>query len=181
MDETKRYLKKANVYTVALERTYLTNFKDEFNYYQKLMEDKMDSKDFNGLDSHKVAAIACLSIIISCPFYHKLNGDIHSVNEICAFVLAIKIIRAHQAKRIFGNDVRKRNKLYDKLGELETPNLIYDDQYVNVNTIITLRNLSAELKRESVNPINIAPILASFFFYIDSYNYKFVEELAKTI
>ena len=132
---------------IRIRPTCYDDFKHSFN---RLRADILPKMSKQGLDAHKLASIACLSVMLSQPLYIGNNDDRHAANETLAFILASKIIRDYQIMRIVP-DKSKWGGVKARIGTLVTPDLIYDTQAVNVNTIFALRHLSRAL-RESSKP-----------------------------
>ncbi|MCL2084124.1 MAG: hypothetical protein FWH06_02575 [Oscillospiraceae bacterium] len=164
---------------VRLRPGYEASFRRDFGSLRADILPVMKSRNLKGLDPHKLAAIACLTVLIVRPLHIPQNGEGHSVNEVVAFLLAVKIIRNYQVARAVP-DKRKQKKLHSMLGSLETPDLIYDTQPVPVNTILAFRQLSRTLC-QSKHPIDSALVLSSLFFFIDAHSYAAVESIANTI
>lgn len=164
---------------VKLKPDYETVFRRDFGNIRSDVLGMIKSQNRKGLDPHKLAAIACLTVLCARPLYVPRNGEGHSVNELVAFLLAIEIIRNYQVARTI-SDKSKQKKLKTKLGSLNTPELIYDTQPVVINTILALRQLSRMLC-PSKYASDVALLLSSLFFFIDAHSFPSVESLAGSL
>lgn len=164
---------------IKLKTSYAEDFKREFEGLRLSVLSKMKSSNKRGLDAHKLAAIACLSVMLSRPLYVPANGEGHASNEVVAFLLAIHIIRCYQIER-FCPDKSKWGQMEAAMGSLSTPDLIYDNQPVNVNTIFSFRHLSRVLCK-SENKSDFAFLMSSLFFYIDAHSQAAVKDCASAI
>jgi len=169
---------KAKPVVMKVRTNYEKEFLDVFGCIRSAVLLKISSGNARGLDSHKLAAIACLSVLRSRPLYIEENGDGHSVNELVAFLMAIDVIRRYQVNRVYPGDKGKQERLRDNLGKLDTPPLIYDSQPVSINTIFAFRHLSRALRQPNCQPVDFALLLSSFFFFIDACSYNAVKTFA---
>lgn len=166
---------------VGLDSNFEAKFRNKFEFLRAETLKKMVDDDRRGLDPHKIAAVACLAVLLSRPLLVPKNGEAHAVNETVAYLLVANIIRNYQIKkRTFPADQNKQAQLRDLLGAMDMPPLIYDTQPVVINTIFALRELSRSV-RKSTSPVDFVFILSSFFFFIDSYSYTRVKEIADTL
>jgi hypothetical protein len=172
------YISK-DVYDDELELELASDYKGRFRAtFEKLrvaFVSKLKSGNVQGYDAHKLAAIACLSVMTVRPLSIPANGEFHAVNEMLAFYLAIHIIRDSQIHRLCGEDRVKQAVIKKKLAAngdvLFFPPPISDSLMVPTSAILALWHLKG-LLRESENPVDIAPILSSLFYYIDSCSYN---------
>ena len=163
---------------VFLKSDHIELFKDVFAKLRYQMSQLMIDRSNQGKDSHKLAALACLTVLLVRPIISKSNGEAHALNEVMAYLISGRIIQLYQLNR-FCKSREQREKIKNKLGFITPPPLIYDQNPVNTNTIIALAFLSRALATEKLYPIDLSLLLSSFFFYIDVTSQGEVERLAK--
>jgi hypothetical protein len=162
--------------TVKLKPGYETEFERTFDHLRNDLMGKMKNENNRGLDAHKLAAISCLSVLLSRPLHIPANGEGHLVNETVAFLLAVRVLRNYQIKR-FCKDKTKWAQLRASIGQLETPTLIYDSRPVIINTIIAFSHLSRTLGA-SQSPGDHSLMVSSFLFFLDAHSQEAIEKLA---
>ena len=145
--------------------------------YCKIMPgNNSDSSTPKYLDSHKLVAISCIAIMRERPFSVVAKDPYHLVNEIFAYVFAMDLLREHQLYRYCAGDKTRISAAKLKIKDLANPNLIHDKQQVGYNTIISLGRLALEMDKKDEQLINFAPLLASFFFYVDTFSKEMIIE-----
>jgi len=161
---------RANSVPVEIAPGYKKAFQLKFEDLRQQMNKKM--KTSNGMDAHKLAALACLSVLVARP----IRGEAHAVNEVTAFILAIRIIRNDQIARFCDNPA-EHSRVKESLPTFVSPDTINDKQYVSVSLILSLRFLSRALRKMN-HLVDVAFLLSSLFFYIDSCSEESVKKVA---
>jgi hypothetical protein len=165
---------------VFLTKSYDKLFKDEFSRLRSELSRIMKTSDNRSKDSHKLAAIACLSVLLTKPLEVDTNGDGHFLNEVMAYVLAVRIIQLYQMHRFCDTDEQRAN-LKKNIGFIATPALIYEQTPVNNNTIFALKYFSRVLNNIGSYASDLLLLLSSFMFYIDATSQDTVKSMAQAI
>jgi len=165
---------------VTLKEDYINSFKETFNQLKSTMTALMKDKKRRSKDAHKLASLACLSVLLTKPLDVEKNGEGHMLNEVMAYIIAVRIIQLYQRDR-FCKSREKHELLKEKVGFMATPDLIYEQSPVHGNTVVAFAFLSRALKSKDLNSFDLALLLSSLFFYMDVTSQGVVEKHANTL
>jgi hypothetical protein len=165
--------------TIKAAREYERNFLNEFNTLRDAVRGKLKSGDTRGLDIHKLAAIACIALLRSCPMEVNEEREGHGANEIVAYILVVRLIRESQLLRLCRDD-EEIDRIREKLGSFLCPEPINSHDPVSFNITMALSFLSRILTKrnetKSIHADDISWILSLLFFYMDVHSQAQVEK-----
>ena len=165
---------------VTLKINHSEIFKEKFNQLKSSMTTFMKDKKRRSKDSHKLASLACLTVLLIRPLEVEKNGEGHMLNEVMAYLIAVRIIQLYQRYR-FCEAKDKHEQLKDKVGFMSTPELIYEKSPVHGNTVVAFAFLSRAIKSKDLDSFDLALLLSTLFFYMDVSSQNVVKEYAKTL